>query len=191
MTADDLRSTSLRLRPDGDMKRWPYLAGMMVLLLISACTAPAVRDGLDTRVRLLEDREQIRQLLVDYGAMLDRRDFDGFGRLFAAEAEYASGPGQATRGREAIAAQLQRVMGSNPSGLPAPNFHLSFNPAIDVQGDRATAFSLGAYTAPDAGAGSTRLVFFVWYRDALVREAGRWVFQRREIGSGPPPATSP
>ena len=157
-------------------------------LLLYGC-APSVGLDADAAARLaqLEDREQIRQLLVDYGATLDRQDFDAFGALFAADAEYAGG-GAPVRGRAAIQAQLAGIIGSNPSGLPAPNFHLSFNPSITLDGDRATAMSLGAYTAPDAASGATRMVFFVWYQDELVREDGRWLFQRRTVGSGALPS---
>src|SRR5690606_10232535 len=119
-------------------------------------------DATSARLAQLEDREQIRQLLVDYGATLDRRDFAGFADLFTVDAEYAGG-GPAARGRAAIRAQLEEILGSNPSNLPGPNFHLSFNPSVTLLADRATARSLGAYTAPDPAGGSTRLVFFVWY----------------------------
>src|SRR5690606_21292790 len=82
-------------------------------------------DVSSVRLGQLEDREQIRQLLVDYGATLDRRDFAAFGALFAEDAEYAGG-GAPVRGRSAIQAQLQTIIGSNPSNLPGPNLHLSF-----------------------------------------------------------------
>ena len=140
------------------------------------------------RLQHLEDREQIRQLLVDYGAKLDRHDFAAFGALFTEDAEYVSG-GAPVRGREAIQAQLERIIGTNPSNLPGPNFHLSFNESIELDGDRASAVSLGAYTAPDPAGGATRLVFFVWYRDQLAREDGEWKFLRREVGSGALPPT--
>jgi uncharacterized protein (TIGR02246 family) len=156
--------------------------------LLGACVAPALRDADAARLQQLEDRAQILELLTAYGETLDRRDFAAFGLLFAQDAEYGSGPGAPTRGRAAIQAQLERVMGSNPSNLPAPNFHLTFNPSIAIDGDSATASSLGAYTAPDPATGSTRMVFFVTYKDRLVKHDGRWRFQRRVISSGAPPA---
>lgn len=155
-------------------------------VLAGGCAAPG-RGGDAARLRHLEDREQILELMTAYGATLDRRDFAAFGLLFAPDAEYGSGP-NATRGRAAIQAQLERTIGSNPSNLPAPNFHLYFNPSIRIDGDTATATSLGAYTAPDPTGGATRMVFFVSYQDTLVRRDGRWLFQRRVVGSGAPPA---
>lgn len=166
----------------------PVVAMALAGMLLGGCAGPGLNDADAARLRQLEDRAQILELLTAYGATLDRRDFAAFGQLFAEDAEYGSGPGTPTRGRAAIQAQLERVMTSNPSGLPAPNFHLSFNPSIRISGDTATASSLGAYTAPDAASGATRMVFFVTYQDELVRQDGRWLFKRRLIGSGPPAA---
>lgn len=164
------------------------LAAAMLALAGGCATSGARADA--ARLQQLEDREAIRQLLVDYGATLDRRDFAAFGALFARDAEYVAGA--PVRGPAAISAQLERTLTANPSNLPAPNFHLSFNPSITVEGDHASAVSLGAYTAPDPAGGATRLVFFVWYRDQLLREDGRWKFLRREVGSGalPSPAAA-
>lgn len=162
----------------------PVLAAA-VALLATACARPD--PAMATRLQLLEDRAQILELMSAYGAALDRRDFAAFGSLFAEDAEYGSGPGT-VRGRAAIQAQLEQVIGSNPSNLPAPNFHLFFNPSIHIEGDTAQATSLGAYTAPDTAGGSTRMAFFVSYEDRLVKQEGRWLFQRRVTGSGAPPA---
>ena len=154
-------------------------------VLAAACTR--ADPAMQARLQQLEDREQILELMTAYGATLDRRDFAAFGRLFAEDAEYGSGPGT-VRGRESIAAQLEQMIGSNPANLPEPNFHVFFNPSIHIEGDTARATSLGAYTAPDAAGGGTRMAFFVAYEDTLVKQAGRWLFQLRVTGSGTPPA---
>ncbi len=162
----------------------PVLVAALALLA-TACARPD--PAVAARLQLLEDRQEILELMTAYGATLDRRDFAAFGSLFADDAEYGSGPA-AVRGREAIQAQLEQVIGSNPSNLPGPNFHVFFNPSIHVEGDTARATSLGAYTAPDAAGGGTRMAFFVSYEDTLVKRDGRWLFQRRVTGSGAPPA---
>ncbi len=170
-----------------------YLLGGIIGAAVALAIAGSLRtseaaqaDSTAARLQRLEDREQILELLTAYGATLDRRDFAAFGQLFTEDAEYGSGPGTPTRGRAAIRSQLGRVITSNPSNLPGPNHHLFFNPWIRVEGNRATAHSLGAYSAPDAAGQVTQLVFFVAYDDVLVRKAGRWQFQRRIIGSGAP-----
>lgn len=150
-------------------------------------TDAAQKDSVAARLQRLEDREQILELMTAYGTTLDKRDFAAFGQLFAEDADYGSGPGS-THGRAAIAAQLEKTLTSNPSNLPGPNSHLFFNPSVEVDGDHAMAHSKGAYTVPDAKAGTTQLVFFVSYEDTFVRHDGRWYFQRRALRSSVPPA---
>lgn len=157
-------------------------------LALTGCATAGLGAADAARLEALEAREQILELMTAYGATLDRRDFTAFGELFAQDAEYGGGPGAPTRGRAAIAAQLERTITGNPSNLPAPNSHLFFNPSIRIEGDTATAHSLGAYTARDPASGDTRLVFFVSYQDRFVRSQGRWLFQSRIAGSTAPAA---
>jgi uncharacterized protein (TIGR02246 family) len=161
----------------------PLLGALLGAAIVLFASAPRTDAA---RLQQLEDRAQITELLAAYGSTLDRHDFPAFGQLFAADAEYASGPGEPLKGRAAIQAMLERVITANPSGLPGPNRHLYFNPAIVLDGDRATVRSLGAYTVPDAATQSTRLVFFVGYQDTLVRQDGKWLFQKRVVGSAAP-----
>ena len=59
-------------------------------LLVAACDSPATTaDGHDAvaalagRVRVLEDREAIRELMFTYGKLLDAKDLAGYSKLFA------------------------------------------------------------------------------------------------------------
>lgn len=160
-------------------------------IALGAHAMAAQPESVATRLQRLEDREQIMELMVAYGATLDRHDFAAFGQLFTENAEYGGGGNAApTRGRAAIQSQLEKQITSNPMNLPPPNSHLSFNPSIRVQGDFATAHSLGAYVAPDPATRTTRMVFFVTYDDQFVRRDGKWLFLKRVIGSGAPPAAT-
>jgi uncharacterized protein (TIGR02246 family) len=163
-------------------------AAILLTLISPLLNAASPGDPLAVRLQRLEDREQILELLTAYGATLDRHDFAAFGHLFAEDAEYGGGGGALTHGRAAIQAQLEKQITSNPMNLPPPNNHLFFNPSIQVEGDHATAHSLGAYVAPDPATKTTRMVFFVAYQDVLVKRDGHWLFQRRVIGSSGPPA---
>lgn len=151
-------------------------AGLLALALLPAA-APASPA---TEFQDLRDREAIRQLLIDYGATIDARDFDAFGRLFAREGEYVSGPGLVPRGPAAIAASMKAVFASNPSGVGEPNFHVLANPQITVTGDTATARSMGLFVAPGAD-GKLQILIAARYEDALVREDGQWRFARRKV----------
>jgi ketosteroid isomerase-like protein len=163
-------------------------AGVLAVLLVTAplYLARAESSADAARLRRLEDRQAIEELFTAYGATLDRRDFAAFGRLFAQDAVYVSGPGEPTRGRQAIQSLLEKTLASNPAHLPEPAFHLFFNPSIEVEGNRATAHSKGAYLIPDVKDGGARIIFFVSYEDTFVRQGGQWVFSRREIHSGIP-----
>jgi len=164
---------------------------LLALAALAAPSGPAMAQqpprpplGEATRVRILEDREAIRELLNAYGATLDARDFDGFAGLFARDGEYVSGP-TTTRGGAAAAAMLKDVMAKNPMGFREPNFHVFFNEDIRVAGDRATATSMSLFIVPD-DANAPRAVLMARYRDDLVREDGRWKFARRVVGSNIP-----
>ena len=143
-------------------------------------------DSAAERLQRVEDRQQIEELFSAYGTTLDRHDFAAFGRLFAEDAVYAGGPGEPVRGRAAIQSLLEKQITSNPAHLPAPDFHLFFNPSIQVDGDRAVATSKGAYVVPDLTNNGARIAFFVSYDDTLVRRAGRWVFLSRTLHGGIP-----
>jgi len=164
-------------------------AGAAIALALAGSLAgsqAASTESTAARLQRLEDRAQILELLNAYGATLDRHDFAAFGQLFTEDAEYAGGPGAPVRGRVAIQAQMEQVITSNPSHLPAPNHHLVFNPSIRLEGDHAAAHSFVAYSAPDAAGKTTQMMFFTAYEDQLVRRDGHWLFQRRAAGSGAP-----
>lgn len=159
---------------------------MVVLALaqapFSASPAKAATAGPESSLlQRLEARQEIEELFAHYGASLDQRDFDAFGRLFTEDAVYGSGA-TPTRGRAAIQSQLQQTITANPSHLPGPDFHVSFNASIQVDGDQATAHSMGAYLIPDEHSpGDWKLIFLVSYDDILVRQNGHWLFKQRML----------
>jgi uncharacterized protein (TIGR02246 family) len=154
------------------------LAAAQVALPARSAQA-ATTDADSSMLQRLEARQEIQELFTRYGATLDQRDFDAFGRLFTEDAVYGSGA-TPTRGRAAIQSQLKQTITANPSHLPGPDFHVNFNVSIHVDGDQATAHSMGAYLIPDArNPGVWRLIFLVSYDDVLVRQNGHWLFKQR------------
>lgn len=187
-------SAAVKRTPPARRGLTPLVAGASIaagMVMLSVVAAPLVartqaRDAQLERLQRLEDREQILDLFTAYGATLDRDDFAAFGELFAEDADYGSGPGAMVHGRAAIRSSLESIMARNPAHLPKPDFHLYFNPTIEVSGDRATARSLGAYVVPDPAAKGARLAILVTYEDVLVRQGGRWRFQKRILHGGIP-----
>jgi uncharacterized protein (TIGR02246 family) len=132
-------------------------------------------EGLDARLRRLEDLEEIRQLFVDYGHHLDKGDFAAYSQLFAADSEVLLGPMGRARGPEAIRALMEKAL----AGRAGDSYHLIANPIVQLDGDGARSeVTWAVVTRRDDG--SPALTMLGRHRDVLVRERGRWRFKRRE-----------
>ena len=157
------------------------------LLGISTISAAHAQASLASRIQVLEDKEEIRNVLLEYGRTLDARDFAGYSRLFAKDGEWVGGFGT-VKGPAEIQAFMQKQI---PGPNTAHNFHLLTNFVIDVKGDTATAWSRWTFIIPAAD-GKPVIGQSGRYSDTLVRENGHWKFKRRQamndIPAGPPPS---
>jgi uncharacterized protein (TIGR02246 family) len=135
-----------------------------------------------TRLRRLEDLEQIRRLFTEYKIVLDRQDFAAYADLFAEDGEFVAGPGVA-KGRAAIREMVEAMPSSGLlARAPGDDYHVIVNPLIELDPDdpdraRAELTWLYVIKGPD---GAPKLAKLGHYNDTLVREAGRWRFLRRE-----------
>jgi len=133
-------------------------------------------DSTDARLGRLEDAEQIRRLTQEYRRVLDARDLDAYGRLFADDGEWLGGTGygQTPAG---ITAMLNERLPARSSDGPAA-WHLVTEPEVSLDGDRATGTVTWAWVGRgDADTPVMRLLGH--YQDSYVRERGRWRYQRR------------
>ena len=149
-------------------------------------------------MRVLEDQEQIRQVLIRYGEYLDARDFAGYASLFAKDGISTSGFGSAT-GPAAIQAILEKNLGkAEPGFINKTNYHLMTTEVVNVTGDKATARSRYLFftATPD---NKPQVTLAGRYVDEFVRENGVWKIYRRHShgvipwrdGNAPPPSTPP
>jgi len=151
-----------------------------VMLVLTA--APALAQGARTedarslaaRLQRFEDKEEIQNLLLDYGRHLDARDFRAYSLLFARDGEWVGGFGS-VKGPANIQTFMEKNMGTRPN--TAHNYHLLSNFVITVNGDTATAWSRWAFVVP--GAQGAAISQAGRYDDTLVREDWHWRFQRR------------
>jgi uncharacterized protein (TIGR02246 family) len=153
------------------------LAAGVVLAAPASAQAPrgdTRSPSSDARLQQLLDKEEIRNLLLDYGRHLDSRDFKAYASLFAKDGEWVGGFGSVS-GPANIQAFMEKNMGTAPNR--ANNYHLLSNFVIDVQGDTATAWSRWAFVVP--GQTGAAIAQAGRYDDTLVRENGRWKFRRR------------
>jgi ketosteroid isomerase-like protein len=163
-------------------------AAVALLLLTGSAIAQAPRGNdtatLAARLQRLEDIEEIRTLLLDYGRLLDSRDLAGYSKLFAKDGEWVGGFGSA-KGPEGILAFMQKNMGTGPNR--SNSFHILSNFEIEVKGDSATAWSRWTFVLPGAD-GKPVISQAGRYDDILVRENGHWKFKRRTASNDIPSA---
>lgn len=175
------------------------IARILTLGLLAAAflTPPAhAQESTVARIQRLEDIEEIRTVLIDYGRYLDAHDLVSYSNLFASDGEWIGGFGTG-KGPAGVLALMQKNLGATATNHPGSTYHLLTNFLIDVHGDTATAWSRWNFVVTGAD-NSPRIMYGGHYDDTLVRENGHWKFKRRvavnDIPAGnaaPPPPPTP
>jgi uncharacterized protein (TIGR02246 family) len=155
------------------------------LAFLPALFAQSKPTSLEARIQRLDDIEQIRTVLIDYGRFLDARDFVSYSRLFAKDGEWVGGFGT-VKGPAAIQAFMEKNVPGPNSGH---NYHLLSNFEIEVLGDTATAWSRWTFVVPGPDQKPV-MAQGGRYDDVLVREQGHWKFKRR-VASNDLPSSGP
>ena len=171
------------------MPKTSQLASTIIVILFAAALIPrastqgkpAAGNSLEARVQHLEDLEEIRMVLTNYGRFLDARDFASYSQLFAKDGEWIGGLGK-VQGPAAIQAFMEKSIGTPNT---AHNYHLLSNFEIDVHGDTATAWSRWAFVVPGPDKKPV-IAQGGHYDDTFVRENGRWKFKRRTASTDLP-----
>ncbi len=137
-------------------------------------------------------------MLREYGRRLDAGNLQGYAELFATDGEWIGGFG-AVKGRANIASFMQKSMSTplpvegpaTAAARPGPRgAHLMTNDIIEVNGDRATAWSRWTYLSRNAESRPVP-VMVGHYEDTLVRENGAWKFLKRVVWGDVPYAEPP
>ena len=164
-------------------------ARRIVLIVVAGCSlsvvatpAQAQTGSVESRLKQLEDREQIAQLLIDYGRHLDSRDLAAYAALFAADGEWVGGFGT-VKGRANIQAFMEKSLGTGPNR--GGSYHIMSNFVITVKGDSATAWSRWTFVTP--GERGATIAQAGRYDDTFVRENGAWKFKRRAASNDTAP----
>ncbi|HZI51933.1 MAG TPA: nuclear transport factor 2 family protein [Terriglobia bacterium] len=160
-----------------------YVGLAVAASLITVSMSAAQSDSsLAARLQRLEDMEEIRTLLLDYGRHLDSRDLAAYSRLFAKDGEWVGGFGS-VQTPAGIQAFMEKNLGTGPNRTNT--YHLLTNFVIEVKGDTATAWSRWTFVTPGPD-GRPVIAQAGRYDDNLVRESGRWRFKRRVASSDLP-----
>jgi hypothetical protein len=154
---------------------------LCALLIGFAVASSAAPQKTEQRLRQLEDREQIRELLAEYIRCLDTRDHATYSQLFAKDGELTFAQGHAV-GPQAIRALMEegeRKGDPARAAAMAGSVHLLTDLSIRLNGDEATVHS--RWTLIVRGEGRPTVSASGHYSDLLIRENGAWKFKRREI----------
>ncbi len=154
------------------------VAALVAVGVLGQTAAADELESLAERVRVLEDREAIRALILAYGQAHVHRDYRTFASLFASNGEWVGGLGSA-KGPQAIFELMDKTIGHKPLPNGSGTFHVLTNDQIGIHGDLASAVTKWIYITPGDG-GAPRMVFLGHYDDRFVRENGVWKFLRRE-----------
>ena len=153
-------------------------------------------QNIEARLRAVEDRQQIEQLLMRYAGAMNSEDPDTYVSLFTEDAVFELkravdqppflGP---FKGREALRKQWFPKAGAatRRAGRDfGPMRHVTTNYEIAVNGDAATVraffieiISQGANIPP--GSKPPTIHAMGRYEDELKRQNGRWLFSKRTV----------
>lgn len=162
------------------------LCGSAVCVLLTALAGAAplaavAQSGdltIEQRLQRVEDELAIGRVLVEYSATQDARDYDAYVALFAEEGEWVNGA-TVYKGRQAIRDMLVGLYGETPADfVNAESYHITSNPQIDLEGDRATARSRHLLVMRGPEGEPTPMLAGI-YDDAFIRENGEWKILRR------------
>ena len=159
-----------------------HLGLLIACCLLSIAPVAAQTSSVEARLKQLEDKEQITQLLIDYGRHLDNRDLAAYASLFATDGEWVGGFGT-VKGRAEIKSFMEKSLGTGPNR--GNSYHIMSNFAITVKGDTATAWSRWTFVTP--GANGASVAQAGRYDDTFVRENGAWKFKKRTASNDTAP----
>lgn len=137
----------------------------------------SVASDVSARIGRLEDRREILRLFMDYGRLLDTKDWAPYSELFAATGQLVSSSGV---GAATGPAEIRQLFDETLKDVPVGARHVFSNISVDIDDSTATARSMWMYVTSGENQWP-RVLQFGRYDDTIVREDGRWKFQKREI----------
>jgi hypothetical protein len=134
-----------------------------------------MNESLETRIKYIEDRQEISDLVFMYGVIMDERDFDGIDRLFSPDATLRSADG--VFGADGLQ-EIRDTYQGRFDALGATN-HFTHGNVIrfdDEDPDHAFGFVVGHAEVNRDG---TAMWVALRYKDEYIRTAKGWQFKAR------------
>lgn len=129
---------------------------------------------LEERVRRLEDRAELQDLVAAYFRAVDDDDYGAVGDSFTEDAEFVASGFDGDRTRDAVVAFLQAARAGMGQTVHTPNYV-----QIEFLSDCEATGLVGAHL--ELGLGEQTYFGAVRYIDLYRRAEGRWRIARREM----------
>jgi uncharacterized protein (TIGR02246 family) len=134
-------------------------------------------SDLEARLRRVEDRQEIQDLVLRYGFLVDDKDVDAVAELFAPDARLVTKRGAVKGdGREAIRAYFAQRL-----ALLGPTNHFTHGTIVTFGNDPEVATGLTGSHA-EIWVNGDPMLAALRYDDTFRRIEGRWRFQERIQG---------
>jgi len=132
-------------------------------------------NDIESRLRRLEDRSELQDLIVRYFLAADDNDYEALAATFAPDAVFSAGGFMGGRSRAEVV-EFIRADRTNNMGVTihTPNFTL-----LDFRDADAATGVIGAHL--ELARGGRTLYGAVRYHDEYARLDGRWYIKRREM----------
>lgn len=128
---------------------------------------------IESRLRRLEDRQELSDLIARYGPAVDDRDGAAIAELFAEDSVFDTVAG-VMRGRDQVVAYyLERLSQFGVS------FHYPHTQTVEFDGDDRAHGLVTAHA--EMASGNEAFWVALRYHDEYVREDGRWRFAVRRV----------
>lgn len=151
----------------------PASAGSEIVSLDGLQYDPPVTESLEQRVRRLEDRFAINDLVVAYATLLDDAQWEALGRLFTEDGVFAS-PNSTTSGRAAIIENFKVKHAPFPA-----TWHDPHGIAVEFDDDDHARGTVIGYA--ELGQPGVTITTSIRYQDDYRREDGAWRFAKRHV----------
>lgn len=135
--------------------------------------SPQSSPSIESRLRRIEDRFAINDLVVHYATLLDDCQWDAVGELFTADGVFSS-PNSTTEGRAAIVANFK--VKHEPYGATLHDPHGIAVDFVDDDHARGTVIGYAELGMPGCTVSTS-----IRYHDDYRRDDGVWRFARRHV----------
>lgn len=130
-----------------------------------------MNGDLKRRLRRVEDRIELSDLVARYGVAVDDRDYDGLAGLYARDCVFEHATGR-SEGRDAVIAYYRER-----GDYFGPTYHIPHSQTVEFQSDDEATGVVAAHA--ELTIDGRAFVVAIRYSDRYVREDGTWRFRER------------